>query len=50
MKSFFAVALNLLFGSIVYAEIGIIASDEANRSIHSADPANCPVVLDTRGG
>jgi thiosulfate/3-mercaptopyruvate sulfurtransferase len=36
--------------SVARAEIGIISPEEANKLIEAADPADRPIVLDTRGG
>lgn len=40
----------LLIANVVYAEIGIVTPDEANRMICAAEQTQVPVVLDTRGG
>lgn len=52
MKQIFLTALAVWIGSIGVgrAEIGIISPAEANRLIEASDPADRPIVLDTRGG
>lgn len=42
--------LLLLTASIAQAEIGIISPADANKLIEAKDPAQRPIVLDTRGG
>lgn len=50
MKTNLLVAVLILIGNSVYAEIGIISPAEAKKLIDDADPAKRPIVLDTRGG
>lgn len=52
MKQMILTALALWVGSagVGFAEIGIISPAEANRLIEASDPADRPLVLDTRGG
>lgn len=48
----FAAALlfNIVFGFCAHAEIAVISCSEAKQWIEKTDPADRPVVIDTRGG
>lgn len=52
MKQMILTALALWVGSagVGFAEIGIVSPAEAKRLIEASDPADRPLVLDTRGG
>ena len=50
MRSILAALCLLLFVDSARAEIGIISPAEAHKLITAADPAQRPIVLDTRGG
>lgn len=50
MKTLLTALLVLLPASVAQAQIGIVAPTEARKWIESTEPAEQPVVIDTRGG
>lgn len=50
LKRIFALLLLMLSASTAWGDIGVISPEEANRLIEAKNPADRPIVIDTRGG